>query len=330
MRAILLFILCALPALASTAGAQDTQPGEWITVNIDMTDSMTMQRLGFDVKSKLETKVLNIVSRNGQDCKISCVRNSNFDPTKIDLGELNTGILCKPKLEIFEEEKVNTGMEKMYVVKASLSLYIQSVRGNVVFSSITKDYQGSGKDKTSAINNAVVNIAVKDPEYQKFLKTARFEIVRYYDQMCGTILEQAITLAKFKRHQDAIFLLWPIPFEVKCHAEARDTMISIYKSLVEYRCSNYLYNAKTYITNKEYTKAMAELRRIDAEASCAKDAVTLMEQISTKVDEQERQYLELYKKMRENEFELEKERYRSIANMQKSYSYNKVEIQDRH
>lgn len=329
MRNILIYYFFSL-LIVPVAAQQDTQPGEWITVNIDMTDSMTTQYLGFDGKSKLESKVLSIVSRNGLSSKISCVRNSNFDPSKMALGELNTGILCKPKFEVVEEELVNPGMEKMIVVKVSLSLYIQSVRGNVIFSSITQDYAGTGKDKKSAINNAVSGITVVDERYKKFLTEARDEIVRYYNAMCQTIIQQAVTLAKFKRHSDAIFLLWPIPFEVKCHDEARDTMVAIFRSLVEYNCSNYLYNAKTYITSKDYGRAMEELRKIDAEASCSKDAIALMDEIAVKVDAQEQQYIDLYKKMRENEFELEKERYRSISNINKTYTYNKVDIEEKH
>lgn len=329
MRISVIFLFCLLGIIPPN-DAQDTQPGEWITVNIDLSDSMTSHYLGFDGKSKLESKVLSIVTRNGLSSKISCVRNINFDASKMNFGELNTGILCKPKFELIEENPVNTGMEKLVVVKVSLSLFIQSVRGNVIFSSITHLYGGSGKDRKAAINDALTGITVVDSRYQAFLKEARDEIVRYYNTMCQTIIEQAITLAKFKRHSDAIFLLWPIPFEVKCHDEARDTMISIFRSLVEYNCANYLYNAKTYITSKDYSRAMEELRKIDAEASCSKDAITLMNEIAVKVDAQEQQYIDLYKKMRENEFELEKERYRSISNINKSFSYSKVEVEGQH
>jgi len=328
MKKSFLILLTILGGICCALQAQvNALPGEWITVNIDMTDSMTVQRFGFDGKSKLETKVQALISRNGTACKVSCVKNTNFDPNKIDLGDLTTGIICKPKLEVVDEEIANTGMEKLAVVKVSLSLFIQSLRGNVVFSYITKEYQGSGKDNAQALNNAVSSITVKDIEYERFLKNARNEIIRYYDQMCGTIVEQAISLSKFRRYQDAIFLLWPIPQEVRCHAEARDTMVSIYKQFVDYNCNNFLYNARTYMASNEFTKATAELRKIDAEASCAKDALALMEQIAPKVDAQERQYFELYKKMREDELELQKERYRSMANM--TVSQTKVEIQDK-
>jgi hypothetical protein len=325
----LMFIFLAIPLINAQSSEQDTQPGEWITVNIDMTDSITKQVLGVDGLSKLESKVLRIVSEHSKHCKISCVKNSNVGLTKINLGELNTGIICKPKFEIFDEEKISTGMEKLTVVKVSLSVFIQSVQGNVVFASTSKEYAGTGKTKALAINNALVGISTKDISYRDFLKDARGEIVRYYNQMCDIIIEQATTLSKFKRHRDAILLLWPIPKEVKCREAARDTMLNIYKDFSEYNCRNFLFNAKTYITQKDYKLAMEELRKIDAVSKCAQDAIALMDQIASKVDEQERQYLDLYKKMRENEFELERERYRSIANMQKSINYTKVDIQDR-
>lgn len=332
MRTLYTAIVLLL-ALSGTALAQnedaDTQPGEWITVNIDMTDSITRATLGYEGVSKLESKVLRIVSENSRDCRISCVKNNTTDLSKIKLGELNTGIICKPKLEVFDEETINTGMEKMVVVKVSLSLFVQSIQGNVVFASLSREYAGTGKNRTAALNNALIGINVRDNAYKVFLKKSRDEIVRYYNQMCDIIIEQASTLAKFKRHQNAILLLWPIPKEVDCRETARDTMLAIYADFVEYNCLNFLFNARTYITAKDYKLAMEELRKIDAVSSCAKDAVQLMDQIAAKVDEQEQQYIDLYKKMRENEFELEKERYRSIANMQKSVNYTKIDVQER-
>ncbi len=309
------------------AQENDTQPGEWVTVNLDMTDSMTIANLGYDIQSKLASKVLNIVTRNGKHSKISCVRNKEANPSKIDLGGLNTGILCKPKLEIYEEDIIDTGMEKLNVVRVSLSIFVQSAQGNVIYASITKDYQGSGKNKKAALNNAIVNIKVKNKKFEDFLKEARSEVVRYYNQMCDNILEQANTLTEFKQHTEAIFLLWPIPYEVDCHKEAREKMITIYRALVEYSCKNLLFDARTYITSKDYGKAMAVLRKIDAEASCASEALVLMTEISAKVDEQEKLYIDLYKKMRENEFELEKERYKNIGDMTKSVNLTKIEIE---
>lgn len=307
--------------------AQDTQPGKWLTVNLDMTDSMTVQALGFEYTSKLATKVLNIVSRNGRDCKISCVRDKESDPSKIELGDLNTGILCKPKLEILEQEVINTGMESVNATTISLSIFIQSVQGNVIYASITKEYQGTGNNPKKSLNNAIRSIRVKDNSYKKFLEEARGEVARYYEEMCGPLLEQASTLATFKKYREAIYLLWPIPYEVKCHKEARDTMLSIYKRFVEHNCSRFLFDAKTHITSKDYREAMQVLRYIDPEASCAPKAIELMNEIAAKVDEQEKEYIELYKKMRENEFELEQARYRSMGNMTRTINFSKLDIE---
>ncbi|MFK8006178.1 MAG: hypothetical protein AB8H03_07400 [Saprospiraceae bacterium] len=305
---------------------QDTQPGEWITINLDITDSLTNKTLGFDYTSKLATKILSIVSRNGKECKISCVRNKEEDPSQMELGDLNTGILCKPKLEVINEDVVETGMEKLNTATISLSIFIQSVQGNIIYASITKEYQGTGKNPRLAINNALRNIRVRDSKYERFLTEARGEVVRYYNQMCGTIIQEAETLTKLKKYREAIFLLWPIPYEVKCHDEARAKMLDIYTDFVEYNCKKFLFQARTYITSKDYRQAMQMLRYIDPEASCAEEAIQLMQQISDKVDEQERQYMELYKKMRQDEFELEKERFKSMGNMTKTINLSKIEF----
>lgn len=330
MRFNIIVLLTSFCVANGFAQERNQKPGDWITVNLDMTDSMTVANLGFDVNSKLATKVLNIVSRNGkgENCKISCVRNRKIDPGKINLADLNTGILCRPKLEIYDEEIVDTGMEKLTVVKVSLSIFVQSVRGDVIFSSITKEYQGSGRNRKAAINNAIVSIPIKSRSFESFLIEARQQIVQYYNQICSTIINQAQALKEFKLFEDAIYLLWPIPHEVSCHSEARDTMISIYKAYVEYNCSNFLFNARTYITSKKYSLAMAELRKIDAEANCAKDAIQLMNEISAKVDEQERQYIDLYKTMLQNDFELERERNQALSNITKTINVTKIDVNE--
>lgn len=294
--------------------AQNPAPGDWITMTLDMNDSMTIKNLGFEIKSKLESKILNIVSRNGTDCKISCIKKSNFDAEKIDIGDLSAGILCRPKLEVFEEEIIETGMEKLTAVKLNLSIFIQSVKGNVIFSSISKEYIGTGKNRELAVNNGIVSINLKDGDYTKFLVSSRREIVRYYDQMCGTILAQANQLVRVRRHVDAIFLLWPMPKEVKCYEEARDSLGSIYKDYVEFKCTNNIYNAKVYFSKNDFNNALNELYKIDAQTSCAKEALALMEKIAAKVDlkEQQQRELEKFKYLKENEIELEKERNRRM------------------
>ncbi len=307
--------LCFLLCFPFLLIGQDGTPGDWITMNIDMTDSMTTYNLGYDIKSKLESKVLSIVSRNGNACKISCVKNTNFNPDKLNLGDLSAGILCKPKLEVFEEEILETGMEKLTYVKLSLSIFIQSVKGNVIFASITRDYAGTGKDKKQAINNGITSILVKDPLYTQFLTDSRREIVRYYDQMCGTILDQATQLAKFRSHIEAIYLLWPMPREVKCYKEARLILDSVYVDYVNYKCVNNIYDAKVFVSNNQFSKALEQLLKIDGQSSCAKEALELMDKIATKVDlnEKERRELEKFKFMKENEIEMERERNRQMS-----------------
>jgi len=332
MRTIILTcaaLLCAQVLMGQT----ETQPGEWIIVNIDVTDSITNRILGSEGVSKLENKVIRIISSNGAKYKISCVRNNSPEPGKtIRLGELNTGILCKTKFELYDEAVVNTGMEKMTVVKINLSLFIQSVKGNVIFGEYSGQYAATGKNKQEAIRNVLANIDIKDSRFNDFLKESRLEVGRYYEQMCESIIEQATALAKFKRFTDAIYLLWPIPSEVKCHREARDTMLAIYVNYVNYNCKDMLLQARSYIATKDYKLAMDQLRSIDPEASCAEDAIAVMKEISIKVDEQEKKYYEIYSRIRENEVDLERERYRAIANMNTTFSYNNydVNVKDRH
>lgn len=324
-----LILWCLLISGAWTLKAQNDQyiPGEWITIDLDMSDSMTTANLGFDFKSKLETKVLNIVSRNGVNSKVSCVKNNKRDSDKVNLGDIMAGIICRPKFEIYDEGMVDAGMEKLYTVKVSLSLFIMSVKGNVIFGSATKEYQGVGKNRQAALNNSVVNMTVKDSYYQKFLQDSRLEIVRYYDQMCGTILAQANSLAKLRQYADAIYLLWPIPKEVKCHEETRDTMLSIYAEYIDHACKNNLYNARAYMAASKYKEALIELLRIDAESACAPEAIGLMAQLQTRVDADQQRNIEMYRKLREDEIELEKERYRSMGKISANYNYSKVEVE---
>ncbi len=325
---LLFFGTCATTHIwgQDATATEKTTPGQWITINLDMTDSMTRKNLGFDITSKLETKVLNIIARNGKGSKVSCVKKAGFDPENIDIRDLAAGIVCKPKMEIFDEDFINTGMEKMATAKISVSIYIMSIRGNVVFASITKDYMGTGKDRAAAINNAITNITAKDSDYEPFLKNARDEIVRYYDQMCGTIVQQARDLARLRLYLDAIFLLWPIPQEVKCHAEARDSMVKIYKEYVEFRCKDNILTAKSYMSGGDFAKALSALRNIDPEASCAPEAINMMNQIASKVDEKEKQTIAQYNKAMEDVKELEKERYRAMSNMTQTYNYSKTEV----
>jgi hypothetical protein len=310
--------------------AQNQASKDLLTMAIDMNDT-TGLKIDYDLRSKLASKIINIVSINSNHCKMSCVRRNNIlknekEPS-LDMNELSAGILCKPQIDIFDEGILETGMEKIAYVKLNVSIFIQSVKGSVIFSSTSKEYMGTGKNKNQAINNAIVNINVNDIGFRQFLEKSRQEIVTYYDQMCESILSQASILVKFNKHVDAIVLLWPIPREVTCHQQVRDSLVSIYRSWSENKCANNIYNAKTYFANNEFSVALAELYKIDAQSSCAKEALELMDKIALKVDlkDEQKRKLEEFKYLKENELELARvrnQRMSSIVDDAMSGRYN--------
>lgn len=243
---------------------------------------------------RLETRIINIISNSGVTSNIAA---SRIDPKGVDnYGEgitmetMARGVVCFPKLEVFSEQDLDLGLKKQKVVDASLTLSIQYIHEDIIFSTLQLQLQGSGNTGSQAINNIIRNLRSNDPRFARFVSQTRSKIINYYTNNCNAIIEQARQLDRLDQPIRALQILWPIPRELACYEEVKEMMVDIYRKYINKRCRELLFEADTYITANNYDEGLAKLRLIDPTSNCIEDARKKLEEIKKEIDESDEQF----------------------------------------
>ncbi|MEM1325890.1 MAG: hypothetical protein AAGI23_08050 [Bacteroidota bacterium] len=310
---ILFIALFSLPNLSSAQS--DTDYSEWLSVGIYMPEDEYDDILTPEQLRRLQTKVISIISKNGTTAKISAFRlriDSTAQLKQEMMSLMAKGVVCTPKFEIYDTREVDTGMKRMKVVDVNLTLTIQYVFEDIIFSDHTVQLQGSGNTPEQAINSAIRNIKTSDGHWKRFLDQTHSEIVRYYDGMCAKLMDQARQLYKINLTHEALTILWPIPKEVNCHSDVEELTITIYQKHINEQCKKHLLTARTYLASNSYTQGLETLRRIDPTSECIDDVYKLLEQIDKEKDERDDKDRALELQMQKQWAEKEKFRYQNI------------------
>ncbi len=255
-----------------------------------------------DQISKLETQIINVISMSGSTFNISASRiepNTNSINGPGMMETMARGVVCYPKFEVYDVRVVDTGLKKLTVVDASLTLTVQYIHEDIIFSSMAMTLQGSGKDKYQAINDIIRNIRPQDQKWQTFVQETRTKIINYYDNHCDVIIAKAKQLDRLDLPLNAVQILWPIPQDVACYERVKELIVEIYLRAINQLCRQELLKAKTALAANNYDTGLECLGKIDPKSDCYEEVLTLIDTIAEEVDQtsiEERAYsLELEK-----------------------------------
>ncbi|MEK7253758.1 MAG: hypothetical protein AAB316_03375, partial [Bacteroidota bacterium] len=189
-----------LSLLFTAAHAQQGDAGK-ITLSIVMPESQ--EGMESSHLSRLHSKISNLLTSQGFGAE-----------------GLPNGIVIFPKIDLYTEEPVDAGMQKLSLVRGELSLFIKQVDDQVVFASETKSLSGSGKTRSQALDMLFNN--VKPSEWQEFLANGKQKIVRYYAERCESVIAQAEQLGKVKQAGRGLAMLLNVPTEVPCYQKVQE------------------------------------------------------------------------------------------------------------
>jgi hypothetical protein len=305
MKKYLVFVfLCAL----FSAKAQNSDDLSKISLSIVMPDNV--EGLNDGNLSKLETKITQIVASKG-----------------IAASGYNNNFVIYPKFAIYDTNVVETGMQNITVINCELSLFIKQVDNNTLYSSITKSIKGSGKDKQTALTNAVSKINTNEDDYQIFIEKGKQKIIKYYELKCNDLIIQADGMAKRQNFEQAIALLLSIPSEVSCFSKIQSKSIEIYNNFQSYRCQGLLKQAKTDSAQNDFTSALNSLSQIDPSSKCGIEAKALIGRIEGKIDVENRQKWEAAMLVYKDSVQLEKQRINAVRDIAVEYARNQPKPQ---
>lgn len=283
--------------------AQSTSDIGKISLSVIFPDNV--EELDASQLSKIETKVTNLVTSIG-------LASNGYD----------NNFVIYPKLSVNDSEKVEGGMQNIYVVSCELSLFIKQLSNNVIFSSISIPIKGYGKDKKNAISDAITKLSVSNKAAKEFIEIGKQKIIDYYNLKCQDIIEKSESLVKMQDYQGAIGLLMTVPEEVACYGQIQQKTIVAYKAYQNQKCITQLQEAKTTLAKNYYKEALDILSQIDPSTRCYKEVETLIKNAEDKVDAQARNEFAVKMKMYNDGISLEKQRIQAAKEIAVEYYRN--------
>lgn len=256
--------------------------------------------------SKIESKIQHIVTKNG-------ISGSGY----------TNEFLIYPKLEIFDESVIE-GMRNLVVIEVEFNLFIQQYSTKKIFSSYSKSIQGSGYNKEKAIANAISKIPTTNNKIKEFILEGKEKILTYYNDNCNQILDDSNFLMKTQKFDHAIALLSSVPREAKsCYASVQDKSIEAYNAYQKQTCETNILKAKTEISKNNFSSALRFLSYVDVSSPCLKKAELLINEVSTKVDQEEKRDWDLMLKKYNDRQNMEKYRLDTMKEIAKAYYKSK-------
>ncbi len=292
---LLIFIL-----MFNFAKSQSSNDFGKISISIIMPDQS--EQLDDSQIAKLETKITQIVANSG-------LASSGY----------NTFIIY-PILSINDLSVVESGMQDMYVATCELNLFIKQIDNNIIFSSVSKQLKGNGKDKKRAVLSALQKISAADSEYKKFIENGKQKIINYYESNCNDIIKKSESLMKLQKYEEAIALLMSIPEVItECYKKSSDKATEVYKLYQNHNCASKVHSAKTNIAGKNYNQALNDLAGIDPSSNCFKEAGTLAKSIESKISDEDKKQWDFMVTRYKDGVSLEKQRIEAVKEIAVSY-----------
>jgi hypothetical protein len=288
--------------LLCTAGLFAQPKAEDISLSIVMPESLD----GLEDKhlSRLQSKLANLLTNNGFASE-----------------GLPTGIVLYPKIDLYTDDKVNTGIQQLVVVRGELSLFLKQMDDQAMFASATKSISGSGRSRAQALDMMMNNI--KPADWKDFLDAGKKKIVRYYAERCDNILTQAGQFAQTNQTARGLSLLLNVPSEVPCYEKVRQKSADLYKQYRDERCAEDLQQAKALLAANKYREGLAILGKLDPGSKCHAEGQNAVKGIAAEMDEQSQREWEMRQRIWSDQVELEKHRINAMRDVAVAYWQNR-------
>ena len=198
----------------------------------------------------------------------------------------------------------------MHAYTVEITFYIGDGVEGTLFSTKTVNAKGVGETLDKAYIAALKTIKPNDPSYAEFIQQGKEKIIAYYTAKCGIIIDEAKSMASIGNFDEAIYTLMSIPDVCKdCKNKAQGECEIIYKQKIDKECSQILTEATAIWSNRgsenelraSASKASEMLGKIDPNAACYQDALTLMGEIGKKMEEVDKREWDMKVKMEQHQ-----------------------------
>lgn len=254
------------------------------------------ENLPYESRKLLETKLSQLISANGIADNENAVR---FVLTA-KVNVISKDILAGPPQQISQKLDITLILGDIEEDKRYLQLTIPAVG---IGQSIEKSYISAFKD-----------INPRNTSITAFFQEGKRKILAYYQTHCEDLIAEARKQASMQHYEDALILLGSIPDVCsECFDEASRVAAPIYKDMIEARGTEFLSQARAAWaknpTREGAREAVQILSQINFAASCQPQAVSMMREITTKMNEIDRREWEHEMQMYQDNIEREKRQW---------------------
>lgn len=220
-------------------------------------------------RSYLKNKLKQMASKNGLS---SGTMNSRFFITA-QVTPLTKDIISGPPQQIAQNLEI--------------TLYIADYVDQKVFSTTSLNVKGVGTNETKSLITGIKYINVNNKDVAAFIEDGKQEIISYYNSQCDNIIKEALSLARQKEYELALYKLSAIPSASTCFDKGLETTSLVYQQYIDHLCIVNLAQAKTAWAAEQNStgakKAGAFLAYIYPDAKCYDEAMVLYTDIRAKV-----------------------------------------------
>ena len=183
-------------------------------------------------------------------------------------------------------------------------LMLGDVVEDKILSQFTFNTIGVGTNEDKSLISAIKNLNPQNQELKGFILDGKQKILDFYQANCEEIIAQAQQKASQDNYEEALFMLSTIPDVCSdCFERSATVTADIYEKMINVRGAEYLQLAKTsWAQNPDRQGAQiacSYLSRISSSASCQNEVELLLQQISSKMNDINKQ-----------EWEFEMQQYR--------------------
>ncbi len=178
----------------------------------------------------------------------------------------------------------------MNALTIETTFYIGDGIDGTLFSTASTISKGVGESEDKAFIAALKAIKPSSSEFSQFIDTGKRKIIEYYNANGDIYITKAQTLAKEERFDDAIYMLMCIPEVCKdVYTKAMNEASAVFTAMINFESAKYLTEAKAiWASGMDYDsaeKAAKLLAKIHPDASCYNSAVSLSQEIASRVKE---------------------------------------------
>ncbi|MEP6762885.1 MAG: hypothetical protein ABJB66_01180, partial [Gemmatimonadaceae bacterium] len=134
--------------------------------------------------------------------------------------QMRSRFVLLPRVTVLDATAAG-GLEKVVTVSVEVTFEARNFKTGVPIHQWTATVAGSGRDKETAVVQAISSIKASSPALTDFARETHDRIVAQYSQNCDEILKEANAVAKDGRNDAAFAALFAVPVAAaSCHSKA--------------------------------------------------------------------------------------------------------------